>query len=79
MPLYCEKASEFLKADTYTIQPCIFLLAYCVQEVALNLRKAEMLQKFFETSKKLLTNALRFDIIIFALERVANVSKETKK
>jgi len=79
MPLYCEKASEFLKADTYTIQPCIFLLVYCVQEVSLNLRKAELLQKVFETSKKLLTNVFRFVIIILALERAANVSKETKK
>ena len=30
-------------------------------------------------SKKLLTNGLRFAIIVFALERVAIVSKETKK
>lgn len=30
-------------------------------------------------TKKLLTNGLRFAIIVFALERVAIVSKETKK
>ena len=30
-------------------------------------------------SKKLLTNGLRFAIIIFALERAAIVSNETKK
>ena len=41
--------------------------------------KLFILLKNLKLLKKLLTNALWFAIIIFALERAANVSKETKK